>query len=392
MGAGRIYHGARSSDRRPIIAPAWKVSMEPHLCFVNSLRKWGGAEVWFLETALQLQRRGHRVSIVSQPDAQLYQRAVHRGVPAVAIPIRFDAAPWTLWKLHRYFRDGRVTAVVANLTKDLKAAAVAGRLAGVPSILGTRESDFPLKDKLYYRWYFNTLATGLLTGSRATRDTVLESVPWLRPERVHLLYKGIDLNRFRPAEAWPDSPVVGFVGQLIARKGLPQLMAAWSDLEKRDWPRRPVLRIAGEGPLAGDLASWRQQLRHPEAVEICGFVEDISTFFQGLTLLAMPSLAEGFGLAAAEAGACGLPVIAGRASSLPEIVLHRETGLLVPPGDEPALTRAVAELLEKHDLARALGQAARQRVADNFDREQTLDQLAAITGLDSDKTPRGTPK
>lgn len=358
--------------------------MEPHLCFVNSLRKWGGAEVWFLETARQLQRRGHRVSLVCQPDSELHRRAVQQGVPVAAIPIRFDAAPWTLVKLHRHFRASGVTAVVANLTKDLKAAAVAGRLAGVCHILGTRESDFPLKDKLYYRWYFNSLATGLLVGSLATRQTVLDSAPWLHPERVHLLYKGIDLERFQPPAAPPKDPVVGFVGQLIGRKGLPQLMAAWSELEKREWTRPPILKVAGEGPLAGALASWRRQLRHPERVEICGFVEDISAFFGSLSLLAMPSLAEGFGLAAAEAGACGLPVIAGQASSLPEIVVDKKTGLLVPPGDEAALATALAELLNHPDLAREMGTAARLRVAANFDREHTLDQLVSLTGLESD--------
>ena len=365
--------------------------MNQHLCLVNSLRKWGGAELWFLETARELHERGQAVSIVCQPDSQLHRRALQAQVPVAAIPIRFDAAPWTIFKLVHYFRRTGVTAIVANLTKDLKASALAGRLAGVPCILATRESDFPLKDKLYYRWYFNTLATGMLVGSKATRQTVLNSVPWLHPDRIHLLYKGIDLQRFQPKESSPEKtpnhvqgPVVGFAGQLIERKGLPELMAAWSRLEKKDWPCRPVLRIAGEGPLESRLRAWHQNLRFPEAVEICGFVEEIASFFSGLTVLAMPSHAEGFGLAAAEAGACGLPVVAGRASSLPEIVIHEETGLLVPPGDVDALTNALGKFLDNPELGGRLGFAARVRVANQFDREKTLDRLLAITGLVQD--------
>ena len=165
-----------------------------HLCLVNSIRSWGGAEIWFLDTARELQARGVSVSLVAQPDSALIHRASEAGIPCASIPIRFDAAPWTWWKLSRYFRKTGVTAIVANLTKDLKATAVAGRLAGVPIILGSRESDFPLKAKTYYRWYFQRLASGLLVNSKATRDTVLASAPWLDPERVHLLYKGIGIE------------------------------------------------------------------------------------------------------------------------------------------------------------------------------------------------------
>lgn len=366
--------------------------MKPHICLVNSLRTWGGAEVWFLETALALRDRGIAASLVCQPGSQLLRRARQAGAPAAAIPIRFDAAPWTLARLFRHFRATGTTAVVANLTKDLKAAAVAGRLAGVARILASRESDFPLKDKLHYRWYFNHLATGVLVGSQATRRTVLASCPWLAPERVHLLHKGIDLTRFHPAAASPAGPaqgaVVGFVGQLIARKGLTQLMDAWTGIDRRAWPGPPpVLRIAGEGVLEADLRAWRDTLQRPGAVELAGFVEDIPAFYRKLDLLVMPSVAEGFGLAAAEAGASGVPVIATAVSSLPEIVVHRETGLLVPPDDVAALTAALDDLLKKPDLARQMGRAARARVAARFDGEKTLDRLLALCGCAGGNSP-----
>jgi len=361
---------------------------DAHLCLVNSLRTWGGAELWFLDAALGLLERGHRVSLVAQPDSALRERARAAGVPVQAIPIRFDAAPWTLARLGTHFRRTGVTAVVANLTKDLKAAAVAGRLAGVQTILASRESDFPLKDKPYYRWYFARLASGLLVNSQATRRTVLASAPWLEPNRVHLLYKGIDVERFRPGKDDPG-PVAGFAGQLIPRKGLAPLMRAWSRLEKSHPEAR--LRLAGDGPLRGELESWRGRLQDPHRVEILGQLDDMPAFLQGCRLLAMPSVSEGFGLAAAEAQACGVPVVATRASSLPEIVRHRETGLLVPLDDDPALARAMGSLLTDPDAARNLGLAGRTHVVQNFDRETTLDRLASLTGLAGGTPTRERP-
>lgn len=344
------------------------------------MRGWGGAEVWMLETAQALRQRGFAADIVTQPDAELLVRARRIGVPVAAVPIRFDAAPWTVARLWAHFRRHRTSAILTNLTKDLKAAALAGRLAGVPVILASRESDFPLKNKAYYRWYFGRLATGLLVNSLATRDTILASAPWLAPERVHLLYKGIDTQRFVLRAAAPRSGTVGFVGQLIARKGLHELMAAWRYLETEFAILEPRLRLAGEGPLRPVLEAWRTRLHHPERVEICGYREDVASFYAGLDLLVLPSHAEGFGLAAAEAAACGVPVVGTNASSLPEIVVDGETGLLVPPHDSAALARAMARLLTDTELASRLGRAGRRRVEAEFPRDKLLQRLLVLTG------------
>ena len=355
--------------------------MQPHLCLVNSLRAWGGAEVWFLETALALRERGHKVSLVCQPGSELGRRAQAAGMAVALIPIRMDAAPWTWARLARHFRRAQVTALLCNLDKDFKAASVAARLAGVPRVLVSRESDFPLKDKWYYRWYYTRLASGILVNSEATRATTLASAPWLDSSQVGLLYKGIDTERFQPSPEPAPEPTVGFVGQLIKRKGVDTLMNAWRLVEEHPWPWPVLLKIAGTGPLGEWLAAWRQTLKHPDRVVLCGQVEDTPAFYHSLSVLAMPSRAEGFGLVAAEAGACGLPVVATGVSSLPEIVEHRETGLLVPPGDEHHLAAALTELLDQPATARRLGDAGRRRIVRLFAREQTLDRLVELTGL-----------
>lgn len=353
----------------------------PHVCLVNSLRTLGGAELWFLDAAHGLRERGIAASLVAQPGSALLERARDADLPVTALPIRFDGAPWTLSKLARHFRRTGVTAVVCNLTKDLKAAGLAAWGAGVPVRLASRESDFPLKSKSYYRWYFGRVATGVLVNSEATRRTVLESAPWLEPARVHLLYKGIDVRRFSPGDRDPAScgPVLGFVGQLIARKGLATLMAAWRQLEGEAWATPPTLRLAGDGPLRAELEAWRGSLARPSRVQLVGWVEDVARFWRDCRCAVLPSLAEGFGLAAAEAAACGRPVVATRTSSLPELVHHGRTGLLVSPDDPRALAAAVGRLLRDADLSRTLGRAGRADMITRFDREHTLDRLQALT-------------
>ncbi len=354
----------------------------PHVCLVNSLRGLGGAELWFLDAARALRARGVRASLVAQPGTPLLARARAADLPVAAIPIRCDGAPWTLARLWWHLRRTGVTALVCNLTKDLKAAGLAGRWAGVPVRLASRESDFPLKQKAHYRWYFHHAATGVLVASEATRRTVLGSAPWLDPARVHLLMKGVDTRRFRPAE--PDlasrPPVVGYVGQLIVRKGLEALMAAWEQvLAAAPASGAPRLRLAGEGPLRPALERWRADLPRPQSVELTGFVEDVPGFWAGCRVAVLPSRAEGYGLAAAEASACGLPVVAARASSLPEVVADGETGLLVPP-DRPAdLATALSTLLHDTRLAARLGRAGRHRAETVLEAQRCWDRLLELT-------------
>jgi glycosyltransferase involved in cell wall biosynthesis len=358
------------------------------ICFVDSLRSLGGAELWILAAAAGLARRGHAVSVIAQPGTPLLERGTRLGLDMAAIPIRLDGAPWTLIRLLRLFRSRRIEAVLCNLTKDLKAAGVAARLASIRTVLALRESDFPLKGKFYYRWYHNLIASGVVVNSRATLDSTLAGAPWLEPARVHLLYKGVDLERFRPRAGshGPDGSGgraglerrVGFLGQLITRKGLPELMAAWRMIEAQRRSPPPRLLLAGEGPLRQDLISWRATLRHPEQVELLGFVERTETFLAGLDLLVLPSRAEGFGLAAVEAGACGVPVVASRVSSLPEVVADGKSGLLVAPGNPGALAVAIARLLDEPDLAVALGAGGRRRACALFGQERVLDDLERL--------------
>jgi glycosyltransferase involved in cell wall biosynthesis len=348
------------------------------LALVNGMRSLGGAELWHLDAARGLQARGHRVVVVGQPGSPLLLRAAADGLETAGVPIRCDGAPWTIAQLAALLRARGITAVLCNRLKDLKAAGVAAHLAGVRVVLKSRESDHPLRRRPHYRWYYGRVATGVLVNSRATLRTTLDSAPWLPPARVHLLYKGIDGDRFHADPEPPGRPVVGFAGTLDERKGVPLLMAAWPRVLAAARGAPPLLRIAGEGPLRGALEAWRAGLPDPGGVELAGWVEDMPAFHRGLALLAVPSRYEGFGLAAAEAGACGRPVVATRASSLPEVVSDGETGLLVPPDDPAALAGAILRLLEDPDLRRGLGAAAAGFVRARFDREESLTRLADL--------------
>jgi glycosyltransferase involved in cell wall biosynthesis len=90
--------------------------------------------------------------------------------------------------------------------------------------------------------------------------------------------------------------------------------------------------------------------------------EELVRLYQRATLAVVPSRFEGFGLPAAEAMACGTPVVASAAGALPEVVRTGGGGLLVPPGDVDALAKGIASLLEQPEARRRLGEEGRPRV------------------------------
>lgn len=363
------------------------------ITIVNGMRMYAGAEIWMLDAACGLRDRGHDVDLVAAPGSPLARRAADAGLAVAAVPIRWDTAPWTLLRLWRHLRRRRPHAVLCHRLKDLKAAGPAARLAGVPTVLHTRESDVPLRPgRPYYRWYLNRVASGILVNSEATGRTLRRSAPWLNPERIHLLYKGVDLARFRPRPLPDGPPVVGFAGQWTARKGLLALMPAWQRLRTApDALPAARLRLAGEGDLAADLQAWRAALPRPDEVELLGRVEDMPAFYAGIHVLAMPSRSEGFGLAAAEALACGRPVVGGDASSLPEVIRRDETGLLVPPDDPAALAGALDALLRAPERAAAMGRAGHRDMEARYDRTAVLDRLETLLRPAAAAPRKGTP-
>ncbi|GAA1059048.1 glycosyltransferase [Agromyces bracchium] len=182
--------------------------------------------------------------------------------------------------------------------------------------------------------------------------------------RARVIPLGVDLERFRPADAPgpadaatapggrvgapapyrdPAPPItVGFIGRLVPEKGLLLLLDALA--------REPRLRlrVAGTGPLASELPERAASAGVSDRVELVGAVDpaDIPEVLRSFDVLAVPSLptpswTEQFGRVAIEAMACGVPVVASDAGALPDVV--GGAGIVVPTGDAAALAEALVE-------------------------------------------------
>ena len=202
-----------------------------------------------------------------------------------------------------------------------------------------------------------------------------------RAKAITVVPYGIDLSRFRPPArngATPDDVVIGSVARLSREKGLDVLLAALAQLIERGAPVRLVL--AGDGPERARLERLARKLGIASRVDFRGEVphDQVPAVLAELDVFALPSRAEGFGVAALEAAAMELPVVASNVHGLPDVVDDGRSGLLVPPNDAEALAAAMERLIADAGLRGAMGQAGRALVERRYRWEENAAQMERL--------------
>jgi glycosyltransferase involved in cell wall biosynthesis len=173
-----------------------------------------------------------------------------------------------------------------------------------------------------------------------------------------------------------EGEVIGAVGRLVAQKGHIELVRALAWLGDR-FPKARVVLI-GDGELREAIAGEARRLGVAERVDSLGWRRDAAACMPAFDVFAQPSHWEGFGLVLLEAMAAGVPIVASRASAIPEVVEEGVTGLLVPPGDADALAGALATVLADPERARAMGAAGRARLEARFGVERMARETVAV--------------
>jgi glycosyltransferase involved in cell wall biosynthesis len=201
---------------------------------------------------------------------------------------------------------------------------------------------------------------------------------------------GIDAReRFRPQPGGEDrrairgelgidhaAPVIGFVGRIVADKGIEILASAWQRLA-RDFPTARLLLVGTEEARDDRLAPVLARLREDPRVHFTGWRSDTERWYRAMDLLLLPSFREGLGMVLLEAGAVGLPVVASAIPGCVDAVVDGVTGRLVAPGRADALAAAAAEYLRDEKLSAEHGAAARARVLELFRPEPYAEHLTA---------------
>ena len=202
-------------------------------------------------------------------------------------------------------------------------------------------------------------ADAVVAVSQAVADRVIDG-----PARV--IYAGADVTPADHVMPRPPAPeiILGTAGRLVQLKGIEYLFQAVAAL-RQEFPSLRV-EIAGYGPEREKLEAATARLGLSGSVVFLGWIRDLSSVLPRWDVYVMPSLEEGFPIAALDAMAAGLPVVATSVGGVPELIEDGVTGWLAPPGDAEALASRVRLLLSNPEMRLQMGRAGHARVRDHF--------------------------
>jgi glycosyltransferase involved in cell wall biosynthesis len=190
------------------------------------------------------------------------------------------------------------------------------------------------------------------------------------------VYPGVAVPADAPIARNRNGKTLGTACRLVAIKGLVHLIRALAVL-REEFPGLR-LEIAGSGTERGILEEEARSLGLAGRVDFLGWRQDIARVMGRWDVFVMPSLAEGLGIAALEAMAAGLPVVASAVGGLREVVEDGRTGWLVPPSDPAALAERLRILLIDHRRRRAMGAAGLARVREHFSMGRMIADISQI--------------
>ncbi|MCL3997814.1 GT4 family glycosyltransferase PelF [Streptomyces lavenduligriseus] len=287
------------------------------------------------------------------------------------------------------------------------AHAVSGGVAVLPGLAGLERHQVPLlltEHGVYlrerylgyrtapYRWpvkavvlgFFRLLAeesyrrAALITpGNRYNR--LWEEQGGADPRSIRTVYNGVDPAAFPPAGPEPETPTLSWAGRVDPIKDLETLIRAFA-LVRKEIPEAR-LRLFGGTPRGGEAYRIRCEalaadLGHADAVTFEGRVEDIKDAYAAGNVVMLSSISEGFPFTLIEAMSCGRATVSTDVGGVREAV--GDTGLVVPPRDPDRMAAAALQLLGDAGRRRAMGEAARLRVIEQFTLRQTIDTFRSI--------------
>ena len=369
-----------------------------HIAFlIPTVDRIGGAERQVIQLAKGLAARGWRVSVValSGTGGEAAGDLTAAGVGFLSLGMRKGLADPRGWiRFHRWLRRERPDVVHAHLSHAAWLARWSRLFAPVRVELDTLHSSSTgtLGRRLGYRWSA-WLPDRVTAVSQAVADAHL-SAGMAAENRLTVLPNGVDVEEWSPDSAvradfrrelgLTDEFLWLAAGRLEPVKDYPALLRALVEV-----PETARLVIAGAGPLENRLRLLSRELGLERRVRFLGFEPDVRRWMRAADGFVLASRWEGLPMGLLEAGACGVPAVATDVPGTREALVHGKTGFLAPSGDVAALSGAMTRLMRLPPSGRsAMGQCARQSVAERYSLQHVLNLWEALYGQILTANPR----
>jgi len=341
----------------------------------------GGAEIVGAKLLLALRARGYKCAVLTdQHRPDLPTEDQYRGIPVYRVPF------FTALTDRNVDHILAVRQQVAQLKRILAPHLIHLHSVGSTAFFHLETTHVP--SALLLVTLTNEVQPGRVIGQGIWRRTLSEAawvtgkatavitqarqlVPEIIP-RSSVIHNGLRFSSLLPEPLPFETPSLLCLGRLVVQKGVDLVLTALAAIRDR-FPNIRLL-VAGDGPERAALERQASALGLAEVVTFMGWIapDKVLPLINTVTMVVMPSRWEGLPSVALQASLMARPLVATRVSGLSEVVVHRQTGLLIEKEDSEGLARAITFLLEQPEAARQMGQAARQRVQEVFSWEQCV--------------------
>ncbi len=347
---------------------------------------WGGQEIRILTEAAGMIARGHKVVLVTPPEAEIAPAAVKRGIPTVTLPIA-----WKNWAgfcaMRAYLKAHGHEFDVINThssTDSWLVAAACATLPNMPPLVRTRHVSTTIHNKLTTKWLYQKATRHIVTTGEALRQQLHRDNGFTR-DSMTSIRTGIDLQYYRPLEqstmrsklGVAHRPTIGILATLRDWKGHDQLLDAWITL-KNEFPGWQILFI-GDGPRRAHLEARVDELGMRDSVVLVGNQDNVPEWLACIDLFVLPSYGEeGVPQGLMQAMACGKPAISTPIGAIGEALQDGQTGLMTPPKDVPKLTETLRRLMQDEALRLQFAAASLTYAQANFGIDSMLDRMEQV--------------
>lgn len=349
--------------------------------------------------------QGFRPVLVSSPGREVDDLSTDEEIELIPVPMEREISPindlCSLWRLIRLFRRIRPRVVNAGTPKAGLLCILAAWICRVPARIYTirgfrHESASPMLRRFLI--LIERLVCLLSHKVICISPSVLELglAERIIPKNKAVVIgagssNGIDLARFNPQRFTSKDRanlrhnlgigehdlVVGFVGRLIPRKGVTELVEAWHTIHA-NYPQAKLLLVGPYEMAQGLSHETMSAIENDPTIVTTGFVNDVERYFAIMDIFTLPAYWEGFGNVLIQAAAFGVPIVATDVTGVRDAIKADYNAIVIPPRDSHQLTAALERYLRDSQLREMHGQAGIAWVKENFDEKVVWQGLVNV--------------
>ncbi len=376
------------------------------ICIASRAPFIAGAEIAGERLALGLMESGHEVAFVVGTEGEALNRYQSKGIRCHYTPTAYtgDGLGFRYRKhrnaLRQFIATERPDVVHSNDLPTHQMVSDAAKPLGIPRVC-------------HHRWIFGGSGTDWFNKFGAEQHVFVSADAMrqlqspsktLKQEPCQVLYDGLEIPDLptererisaKAAVGFPrEKTAILFAGQIVERKGVADILHAWAELPDNLRGDAELVFVGDDLETAGEYRRQMEKLAAERQVKtkFVGFQKNVPQWLTAADIVLVPSHVEPLGNATLEAMALGRPVIGTNIGGIPEVCLHDETGLLVPPSAPSELAGAINRLICSPSLRKQFGEAGRIRCEKSFGlQKHTNSVISLYEDLCDRKRSKGMP-